>query len=182
MNFWHIYLLPTDYFNHGIVLSTQIKFFTAIWLQCFKRLRGKPSRALRRLLTAFRYEVKGVFHVDGIFADGKDQKKKISAKQDYQDSDLGMQQSKCCALPLGDSPKLRERDHLLPDYFRETTYLYLKNFHACARYFEKLGVVERIIPFFVSHTQAAYTLDALISLPHIQCQHNTGYSAITMAL
>lgn len=142
----------------------------------------KPSRALRRLLTAFRYEVKGVFHVDGIFADGKDQKKKISAKQDYQDSDLGMQQSKCCALPLGDSPKLRERDHLLPDYFRETTYLYLKNFHACARYFEKLGVVERIIPFFVSHTQAAYTLDALISLPHIQCQHNTGYSAITMAL
>ena len=93
-----------------------------------------------------------------------------------------MQQSKCCALPLGDSPKLRERDHLLPDYFRETPYLYLKNFHACARYFEKLGVVERIIPFFVSHTQAAYTLDALISLPHIQCQHNTGYSAITMAL
>lgn len=86
----------------------------------------KPSRALRRLLTAFRYEVKGVFHVDGIFADGKDQKKKTSAKQDYQDSDLGMQQSKCCALPLGDSPKLRERDHLLPDYFCETPYLYLK--------------------------------------------------------
>ena len=49
----------------------------------------KPSRALRRLLTAFRYEVKGVFHVDGIFADGKDRKKKTSAKQDYQDSDLG---------------------------------------------------------------------------------------------
>lgn len=38
----------------------------------------------------------------------------------------GMQQSKCCALPLGDSPKLRERDHLLPDYFCETPYLYLK--------------------------------------------------------
>lgn len=142
----------------------------------------KPSRALRRLLTAFRYEVKGVFHVDGIFADGKDRKKKTSAKQDYQDSDLGMQQSKCCALPLGDSPKLREKDHLLPDYFRETPYLYLKNFLACARYFEKLGVVERIIPFFVFQTQATYTLDALISLPHIQCQHNTGYSAITMAL
>ena len=83
----------------------------------------KPSRALRRLLTAFRYEVKGVFHVDGIFADGKDRKKKTSAKQDYQDSDLGMQQSKCCALPLGNSPKLRERDHLLPDYFRETPYI-----------------------------------------------------------
>ena len=83
----------------------------------------KPSRALRRLLTAFRYEVKGVFHVDGIFADGKDRKKKTSAKQDYQDSDLGMQQSKRCALPLGDSPKLRERDHLLPDYFRETPYI-----------------------------------------------------------
>lgn len=86
----------------------------------------KPSRALRRLLTAFRYEVKGAFHVDGIFADCKDRKKKTSAKQDYQDSDLGMQQSKCCALPLGDSPKLRERDHLLPDYFCETPYLYLK--------------------------------------------------------
>jgi len=60
--------------------------------------------------------------------------------------------------------------------------LYLKNFLACVQYFEKLGVVERIFPFFVSHTQATYTLDALISLPHIQCQHNTRYSAITMAL
>lgn len=59
------------------------------------------------------------------FADGKDRKKKTSAKQDYQDSDLGMQQSKCCALPLGDSPKLRERDHLLPDYYRETPYIAL---------------------------------------------------------
>ena len=117
------------------------------------------------------------------FADGKDRKKKTSAKQDYQDSDLGMQQSKCCALPLGDSPKLRERDHLLPDYFRETPYIALsKNFLACVQYFEKIGVVERIFPFFVSHTQAAYTLDALISLPHIQCQHNTRYPAITMAL
>ena len=56
------------------------------------------------------------------FADVKDRKKKTSAKQDYQDSNLGMQQSKCCALPLGDSPKLRERDHLLPDYFREPLY------------------------------------------------------------
>lgn len=60
--------------------------------------------------------------------------------------------------------------------------LYLKNFYACARYFAKLGVVERIFPFFVSHTQATYTLDALISLPHIQCQHNTRYLSITMAL
>ena len=115
------------------------------------------------------------------FADGKDRKKKTSAKQDYQDSDLGMQQSKCCALPLGDSPKLRERDHLLPDYFF-VKHPILLNCHACARYFKKLVVVERIIPFFVSRTQASYTLDALISLPHIQCQHNTGYSAITMAL
>ena len=106
-------------------LITADKVFTAIWLQGFKRLRGKPSRALRRLLTAFRYEGKGVFHVGGIFADGKDRKKKTSAKQDYQDSDLGMQQSKCCALPLGDSPKLRERDHLLPDYFREPPYIAL---------------------------------------------------------
>ena len=142
---------------------------------------GKPSRALRRLLTAFRYEVKGVFHVGGIFADGKDRKKKTSAKQDYQDSDLGMQQSKCCALPLGDSPKLRERDHLLPEYFF-VKHPILLNCHACARYFKKLVVVERIIPFFVSRTQAAYTLDALISLPHIQCQHNTRYLAIIMAL
>ena len=64
------------------------------------------------------------------FANGKDRKKKTSAKQDYQDSDLGMQQSKCCALPLGDSPKLRERDHLLPDYFfvKHPILLYLKKF------------------------------------------------------
>lgn len=67
-------------------------------------------------------------------------------------------------------------------FVKHPILLYLKNFHACVRYFEKLGVVERIIPFFVSHTQASYTLDALISLPHIQCQHNTKYSAITMAL
>ena len=58
----------------------------------------------------------------------------------------------------------------------------LLNCHACARYFEKLSVVERIFPFFVSHTQATYTLDALISLPHIQCQHNIRYLAIIMAL
>lgn len=58
----------------------------------------------------------------------------------------------------------------------------IQNYHACARYSVKLSVVERIISFFISHTQATYTLDALISLPHIQCQHNTGYSAITMAL
>jgi hypothetical protein len=58
----------------------------------------------------------------------------------------------------------------------------LLNCHACARYFKKLVVVERIIPFFVSRTQAAYTLDALIFLPHIQCQHNTRYLAIIMAL
>lgn len=52
----------------------------------------KPSRALRRLLTAFRYEVKGVSPMEKYgrqFADGKDRKKKTSAKQDYQDSDLG---------------------------------------------------------------------------------------------
>lgn len=94
-----------------------------------------------------------------------------------------MQQSKCCALPLGDSPKLRERDHLLPDYFRETPYIDLsKKFSRLRTVLCKIGVVERIFPFSVSHTQATYTLDALISLPHIQCQHNTGYSAITMAL
>ena len=52
----------------------------------------KPSRALRRLLTAFRYEGKGVSPMEKYgrqFADGKDRKKKTSAKQDYQDSDLG---------------------------------------------------------------------------------------------
>ena len=67
-------------------------------------------------------------------------------------------------------------------FVKHPILLYLKNFLACVQYFEKLGVVERIIPFFVSHTQATYTLDALISLPHIRCQHNTGYSVITMAL
>ena len=73
-------------------LITADKVFTAIQLQGFKRLRGKPSRALRRLLTAFRYEVKGVSPMEKYgrqFADGKDRKKKTSAKQDYQDSDLG---------------------------------------------------------------------------------------------
>ena len=59
---------------------------------------------------------------------------------------------------------------------------FIQNCYACAWYFEKLGVVERIFPFFVFHTQATYTLDVLISLPHIQCQHNTRYLAITMAL
>lgn len=143
----------------------------------------KPSRALRRLLTAFRYEGKGVFHVDGIFADCKDRKKKTSAKQDYQDSDLGMQQSKCCALPLGDSPKLRERDHLLPDYFRETPYIALsKKLSRLCTVLCKTLCCRTHYSIFVSHTQASYTLDALISLPHIQCQHNNRYSAITMAL
>ena len=123
------------------------KVFTAIWLQGFKRLRGKPSRALRRLLTAFRYEVKGVFHVDGIFTDGKDRKKKTSAKQDYQDSNLGMQQSKCCALPLGDSPKLRKRDHLLPDYFREPLYSKLSRL--------RMVLFQTGEIFVISHTQAS---------------------------
>ena len=67
-------------------------------------------------------------------------------------------------------------------FVKHPILLYLKNFYACVRYFEKLSVFERIIPFFVSHTQAAYTLDALISLPHIRCQHNTRYSVITMTL
>ena len=117
------------------------------------------------------------------FADGKDQKKKTSAKQDYQDSNPGMQQSKCCALPLGDSPKLRERDLCSRIIFRETPYIALsKNLSRLCTVLCKIGVVERIFPFSVSHTQATYTLDALISLPHIRCQYNTGYSAITMAL
>lgn len=68
----------------------------------------------------------------------KTERKKTSAKQDYQDSNPGMQQSKCCALPLGDSPKLRERDLCSRIIFRETPYLiYLKIFHACVRYFVK---------------------------------------------
>mgnify|MGYP007105713495 CR=1 FL=1 len=67
-------------------------------------------------------------------------------------------------------------------FVKHPILIYLKNFNACARYFKKLGVVERIISFFISHTQATYTLDALISRTHIQCQHNTGYSAIKMAL
>ena len=81
----------------------------------------KPSRALRRLLTAFRYEVKGVSPMEKYgrqFADGKDRKKKTSAKQDYQDSNPGMQQSKCCALPLGDSPNYSSTFYLLHIDFR----------------------------------------------------------------
>ena len=146
----------------------------------------KPSRALRRLLTAFRYEVKGVSPMEKYgrqFADVKDRKKKTSAKQDYQDSNLGC--SSQSAVPYRLAIALNSGRETICSriiFVKHPILLYLKNFHACARYFKKLGVVERIIPFFVSHTQATYTLDALISLPHIQCQHNTGYSAITMAL
>lgn len=89
------------------------------------------------------------------FADGKDRKKKTSAKQDYQDSDLGMQQSKCCALPLGDSPKLRERDHLLPDYFREPLYSKLSRLRMVLF---QIGEI-----FVISHTQAPYTYRVLTS-------------------
>jgi hypothetical protein len=140
----------------------------------------KPSRALRRLLTAFRYEVKGVFHVDGIFADGKDRKKKTSAKQDYQDSDLGC--SSQSAVPYRLAIALNSGRETICSRIIFVKHPILLNCHACARYSVKLCVVERIISFFISHTQAAYTLDALISRTHIQCQHNTGYSAITMAL
>ena len=139
----------------------------------------KPSRALRRLLTAFRYEVKGVFHVDGIFADGKDRKKKTSAKQDYQDSDLGC--SSQSAVPYRLAIALNSGRETICSRIIFVKHPML-NCHACARYSVKLCVVERIISFFISHTQAAYTLDALISRTHIQCQHNIEYSAITMAL
>ena len=64
-------------------------------------------------------------------------------------------------------------------FVKRTISLYLKIYHACVRYFVK-SVLSNA--YFISHTQATYTLDALISLPHIQCQHNTRYSAITMAL
>ena len=150
-------------------LITADKVFTAIWLQYFKRQHGKPSRALRRLLTAFRYEVKGVFHVDGIFADGKDRKKKTSAKQDYQDSNLGC--SSQSAVPY--------RLAIAINSGRETICsrsIFVKHPILLSRLCTvlcKIGVVERIFPFSVSHTQATYTLDALISLPHIQCQHYT---------
>ena len=117
------------------------------------------------------------------FADGKELKKKTSAKQDYQDSDLGC--SSQSAVPYRLAIALNSGRETICSriiFVKHTILLYLKNFHACVRYFEKLSVVERIISFFVSHAQATYTLDALISLPHIQCQHNTRYSAITMAL
>lgn len=159
------------------------KVFTAIWLQSFKRLRGKPSRALRRLLTAFRYEVKGVSPMEKYgrqFADGKGRKKKTSAKQDYQDSDLGC--SSQSAVPYRLAIALNSGRETICSRIIFVKHPILLNCHACARYSVKLCVVERIISFFISHTQAAYTLDALISRTHIQCQHNTGYSAITMAL
>ena len=93
------------------------------------------------------------------FADGKDRKKKTSAKQDYQDSNLRMQQSKCCALPLGDNPKLRERDHLLPDYYRETPYIALsKKFLRLRMVLFQTGEV-----FVIFHTQAPYTYRVLTS-------------------
>ena len=114
------------------------------------------------------------------FADGKDRKKKTSAKQDYQDSNLGC--SSQSAVPYRLAIALNSGRETICSRIIFVKHPILLNYHACARYFEKLSVVERIIPFFVSRTQAAYTLDALISLPHIQCQHNTRYLAIIMAL
>jgi hypothetical protein len=113
------------------------------------------------------------------FADGKDQKKKTSAKQDYQDSDLGC--SSQSAVPYRLAIVLNSGRETICSRIIFVNHS-IQNYHACARYSVKLSVVERIISFFISHTQATYTLDALISRKHIQCQHNTGYSAITMAL
>ena len=104
-------------------LITADKVFTAIWLQGFKRLRGKPSRALRRLLTAFRYEGKGVFHVGGIFADGKDRKKKTSAKQDYQDSDLGCSSQSAVPYRLAIAINSGRETICSRIIFRETPYI-----------------------------------------------------------
>ena len=156
------------------------KVFTAIWLQSFKRLRGKPSRALRRLLTAFRYEVKGAFHVDGIFADGKDRKQR---------KHLRNRTTRIRTWECSSQSAVPYRLAIVLNSGRETIcsrIIFVKhsiqNFHACTRYSVKLSVVERIISFFISRTQATYTFDALISPTHIQCQHYTRYSAITMAL
>ena len=113
------------------------------------------------------------------FADGKDRKKKTSAKQDYQDSDLGC--SSQSAVPYRLAIALNSGRETICSRIIFVKHP-IQNYLACARYFEKLSVVERIISFFISHTQATYTFDALISRTHIQCQHNTGYSAITMAL
>lgn len=96
----------------------------------------KPSRALRRLLTAFRYEVKGVFHVDGIFADGKDRKKKTSAKQDYQDSDLGC--SSQSAVPYRLAIVLNSGRETICSRIIFVNH-FIQNCHACAWYFFKQG-------------------------------------------
>ena len=143
----------------------------------------KPSRALRRLLTAFRYEVKGVSPMEKYgrqFADGKDRKKKTSAKQDYQDLDLGC--SSQSAVPYRLAIALNSGRETICSRIIFVKHLILLFLSRLCTVLCKIGVVERIFPFSVSHTQATYTLDALISLPHIQYQHNTGYSAITMAL
>ena len=114
------------------------------------------------------------------FADGKDRTTKTAAKQDDQDSDLGC--SSQSAVPYRLAIALNSGRETICSRSIFVKHPILLNCHACARYSVKLSAVERIFPFFVSHTQATYTLDALISPTHIQCQHNTGYSAITMAL
>ena len=118
----------------------------------------KPSQALRRLLTAFRYEVKGVFHVDGIFADGKDRKKKTSAKQDYQDSDLGC--SSQSAVPYRLAIVLNSGRETICSriiFVKHPILLYLKNFHACVRYFVK-SVLSNAYFHFSFPTHRLHTL------------------------
>lgn len=143
----------------------------------------KPSRALRRLLTAFRYEVKGVSPIEKYgrqFADGKDRKQR---------KHLRNRTTRIRTWECSSQSAVPYRLAIVLNSGRETIcsrIIFVKhsiqNFHACTRYSVKLSVVERIISFFISRTQATYTFDALISPTHIQCQHYTRYSAITMAL
>lgn len=113
----------------------------------------------------------------------KTERKKTSAKQDYQDSDLGCSSQSAVPYRLAIALNSGRETICSRIIFRETPYIALsENLSRLCTVLCKIGVVERIFPFSVSHTQATYTLDALISLPHIQCQHKTRYSAITMAL
>ncbi len=82
------------------------------------------------------------------FADGKDRKKKTSAKQDYQDSDLGC--SSQSAVPYRLAIVLNSGRETICSriiFVKHPISLYLKNCHACARYSVKIGVVERIFHF-----------------------------------
>lgn len=87
------------------------------------------------------------------FADVKDRKKKTSAKQDYQDSNLGC--SSQSAVPYRLAIALNSGRETICSriiFVKHPILLYLKNFHACARYFKNLVLSNALFHFsFPTH-------------------------------